>query len=329
MALLRKLRSIQRENKDQKRASRAELRLEKDVEELTFNRAKLDNINSRIKFHSSSKMEFLCSISPKTGPYKDGTFVFEFSVPEDYPFGPPRVHCKTKIFHPNICSHSGRVGLQILHKDWKPVFTINTVMHAIQKLFLEPNLESAINRECANLVRTDLSRFIQMVNNTMKGGFFFGQKWEASMPAKTSLRRKRCNECNECEPNNEDRNRSTNKRNRNQGTVMIPRRGRFEDSNSLDSGNTSFNEGEDFKISSRKSEEKNQTKKRSRAEVEIHLHERRKEEIKFFALSRPLTPSGIGIADARSQPRGAMEIGSPCSLGLSQRDAEKRSMDSC
>ncbi len=35
-------------------------------------------------------------------PYKDGKFIFEIKMFENYPFFPPGVFCHTKIWHPNI-----------------------------------------------------------------------------------------------------------------------------------------------------------------------------------------------------------------------------------
>lgn len=35
-------------------------------------------------------------------PYKGGFFTFELIIPNNYPFHPPTVYCRTKIWHPNI-----------------------------------------------------------------------------------------------------------------------------------------------------------------------------------------------------------------------------------
>jgi len=34
--------------------------------------------------------------------WKGGTYEFSIEVLKDYPMSPPKVHCNTKIFHPNI-----------------------------------------------------------------------------------------------------------------------------------------------------------------------------------------------------------------------------------
>uniref|UniRef100_A0A7S2QST3 UBC core domain-containing protein n=1 Tax=Norrisiella sphaerica TaxID=552664 RepID=A0A7S2QST3_9EUKA len=178
MALFRRLRQVQHEKKADRRLSRAELRLEKDVEELTFNRAKVDGLSCSIEFRSTSNLKFSCIIKPTSGPYGGGEFVFAIIIPEEYPFWPPEVNCETRIFHPNMCLRTGKVGLPILNNLWKPVYTVNKVILEIQKLFLQPNLESAMNLECARLVRTDIRTFRETVQRTMKGGYYFGEKWE-------------------------------------------------------------------------------------------------------------------------------------------------------
>lgn len=182
MSLFRRLGQAQRERKTEKRVSRAELRLQKDIDELTFSRATLEGVNSRIDFQASTKLNFTCTVLPSSGPYNDGIFVFEFKIPEEYPFCPPRVRCQTKIFHPNICSQSGHVALRVITKDcWKPVFTINKVIDSIQKLFLKPNLEYQVNTICTRLLQTDPGKFRQMVSDTMRGGSFFGQHWKPNI----------------------------------------------------------------------------------------------------------------------------------------------------
>jgi ubiquitin-conjugating enzyme E2 M len=42
-------------------------------------------------------MNFTVSIVPDDGFWKDGTFVFSFNIPENYPHKPPKVLCQTKV----------------------------------------------------------------------------------------------------------------------------------------------------------------------------------------------------------------------------------------
>jgi ubiquitin-conjugating enzyme E2 M len=75
-------------------------------------------------------------------------------VPDNYPHQAPKVTCSPTIYHPNI-NYEGAVCLNILREDWKPVLDINTVIYGLIYLFYEPNPDDPLNREAANLFRTD------------------------------------------------------------------------------------------------------------------------------------------------------------------------------
>ena len=75
-----------------------------------------------------------------------------------YPHEPPKVHCDTKIFHPNI-NLEGNVCLNILRQDWKPVLDINAVIYGLIYLFYEPNPDDPLNKEAAQLYRDDIKMF--------------------------------------------------------------------------------------------------------------------------------------------------------------------------
>lgn len=66
---------------------------------------------------------------------RGGQFLFTFHVSANYPHDPPKVKCKTKVFHPNI-DLDGNVCLNILREDWKPVLNINTIVYGLNHLFV-------------------------------------------------------------------------------------------------------------------------------------------------------------------------------------------------
>ena len=55
----------------------------------------------------------ICSDEP---PYKDGAFKIEIAFPAEYPFKPPKITFKTKIYHPNI-DEKGQVCLPIISPE--------------------------------------------------------------------------------------------------------------------------------------------------------------------------------------------------------------------
>jgi Ubiquitin-protein ligase len=53
-------------------------------------------------------------------PYNKGAFKIEINFPAEYPFKPPKINFKTKIYHPNI-DEKGQVCLPIISaENWKP-----------------------------------------------------------------------------------------------------------------------------------------------------------------------------------------------------------------
>ncbi|RXM90789.1 Ubiquitin-conjugating enzyme E2 L3 [Acipenser ruthenus] len=57
---------------------------------------------------------------PDTPPYDKGAFKIEINFPAEYPFKPPKITFKTKIYHPNI-DEKGQVCLPIISaENWKP-----------------------------------------------------------------------------------------------------------------------------------------------------------------------------------------------------------------
>jgi ubiquitin-conjugating enzyme E2 D/E len=65
-------------------------------------------------------------IGPPDSPYAGGVFLVTIHFPPDYPFKPPKVAFRTKVFHPNINSN-GSICLDILKEQWSPALTISKV----------------------------------------------------------------------------------------------------------------------------------------------------------------------------------------------------------
>ncbi|EEF33696.1 ubiquitin-conjugating enzyme E2, putative [Ricinus communis] len=63
-------------------------------------------------------------MGPSDSPYAGGVFLVTIHFPPDYPFKPPKVAFRTKVFHPNINSN-GSICLDILKEQWSPALTIS------------------------------------------------------------------------------------------------------------------------------------------------------------------------------------------------------------
>lgn len=84
------------------------------------------------------------TITPDKGYWRRASFEFSIKVGADYPHAPPKVSCRTPIYHPNI-DKDGNVCLNILKADWKPVLDVTAVIHGLIFLFDEPNPDDPLN----------------------------------------------------------------------------------------------------------------------------------------------------------------------------------------
>lgn len=107
-------------------------------------------------------------VTPDHGMWAGARYEFAIVVPKMYPHEPPKVTCKTKIYHPNI-DFAGAVCLNILRSDWKPVLDINAVIYGLIFLFYEPNPEDPLNKEAAALFRDDAAQFERNVQRSLRG----------------------------------------------------------------------------------------------------------------------------------------------------------------
>jgi len=152
--------------------SPGEIRIQKDIGELDGGKVAV------IDFPNPNKLTyFVVTITPDSGYWKSATYHFTFGIPPHYPHSPPKVECKTKIYHPNI-DLQGKVCLNILREDWRPVLDINSVIYGLIYLFYEPNPDDPLNHEAAELFRKDIGQFERLVSRTLRGGRLDGVEFE-------------------------------------------------------------------------------------------------------------------------------------------------------
>ncbi|KAF8911122.1 ubiquitin-conjugating enzyme [Gymnopilus junonius] len=104
--------------------------------------------------------EWKCSIKADSdSPYKGGTFNFNLSLPQNYPFKAPTVTFTTKIYHPGI-NEEGAICVPILRDEWKPAVTLSTVLCVIQEKVNNPSPDDPFEPDIAALLKNDKAKFL-------------------------------------------------------------------------------------------------------------------------------------------------------------------------
>jgi len=97
-------------------------------------------------------------MGPNDSAYEGGIFNLNIKFPPDYPFSSPKVHFKTKIYHPNINS-KGQICLDILKDRWSPALTISKVLLSICSLLTDPNPDDPLVVAIAHTYRKSPKEF--------------------------------------------------------------------------------------------------------------------------------------------------------------------------
>jgi len=107
---------------------------------------------------------------PDQSVYAGGHFKLEINFPNEYPFKPPVVSFRTKIYHPNVSNDdSGSMCLGILRADeWKPPNKVVAVLRLIQTLLIEPNVDDSIEPSIANEFKQNRTEFDKKAKEWVK-----------------------------------------------------------------------------------------------------------------------------------------------------------------
>ena len=134
----------------------------------------------KITFNNPSNLgEFIVSVTPKDGYWKDAKFDLQVNIPEGYPIDPPKVNSiTTPIYHTNI-NFEGNVCMSILKEGWNPTFGLTGILIGIMDLFISPNPYDPLpNRGClsdtkeaAFILLNNPQQFEKLVRKTLSGGY--------------------------------------------------------------------------------------------------------------------------------------------------------------
>jgi len=100
----------------------------------------------------------LCTDQP---PYNLGAFKIDIVFPAEYPFKPPKITFKTKIYHPNI-DEKGQVCLPIISpENWKPATKTVHVIQSLAMLINEPEADHPLRGDLAEEFTKNKKQFLQ------------------------------------------------------------------------------------------------------------------------------------------------------------------------
>lgn len=77
-------------------------------------------------------------LGPAGSVYEGGVFFLDIHFSPEYPFKPPKVTFRTRIYHCNINSQ-GAICLDILKDNWSPALTISKVLLSVCSLLTDCN----------------------------------------------------------------------------------------------------------------------------------------------------------------------------------------------
>ncbi|XP_053442512.1 ubiquitin-conjugating enzyme E2 L3-like [Nycticebus coucang] len=98
-------------------------------------------------------------IVPDNPPCDKGAFRIKINFPAEYPFKPPKITFKTKIYHPNM-DEKGQICLPVISADnWKPATKTDQVIQSLIALVNDPQPEHPLRADLAEEYSKDRKKF--------------------------------------------------------------------------------------------------------------------------------------------------------------------------
>ncbi|XP_070844493.1 ubiquitin-conjugating enzyme E2 L3-like [Chaetodon trifascialis] len=114
-----------------------------------------------IQVDESNILSWQGLIVPDNPPYDKGAFRIELIFPAEYPFKPPKITFKTKIYHPNV-DEKGQVCLPIISvENWKPATRTDQVIDSLINLVSSPQPEHPLRADLAEEYSKDRAKFMK------------------------------------------------------------------------------------------------------------------------------------------------------------------------
>ncbi|XP_059213700.1 ubiquitin-conjugating enzyme E2 L3a [Centropristis striata] len=133
-------------------------RLGKELEEIRKSGVKHFR---NLQVDDSNLLNWQGLLVPESAPYDKGAFRIEVIFPAEYPFKPPKITFKTKIYHPNI-DEKGQVCLSTISvENWKPATRMEYVIKQLACLVNSPQPEHPLRADLAEEYSKDRAKFMK------------------------------------------------------------------------------------------------------------------------------------------------------------------------
>lgn len=66
----------------------------------------------------------------------------------------------TKVYHPNIKTDTGDICADVITNSWAPTVNLRAVIGTVKTLLMEPNTDSPLEAEIAELYASDQQAFV-------------------------------------------------------------------------------------------------------------------------------------------------------------------------
>ena len=98
-------------------------------------------------------------VGPQDTPYEGGKFIINIDFSDNYPFKAPKVHFKTRIYHPNIKQDTGEICAQAIENNWVPTLNARFVIESLVTLLKNPNADHPLEAEIAQKLQSNYKDF--------------------------------------------------------------------------------------------------------------------------------------------------------------------------
>jgi ubiquitin-conjugating enzyme E2 H len=106
---------------------------------------------------------------PPGTPYDTGIWSVHVKLPDEYPYRPPYIRFRNKIFHPNIEESSGIVCLDVINQTWTPLYDLSNVFDTfLPQLLTHPNAMDPLNTTAAMVYRQNPEEFEKVVKQYIR-----------------------------------------------------------------------------------------------------------------------------------------------------------------